>query len=371
MQNLPIHQIIPELCTALEKAPKVVLTAPPGSGKTTIVPLALIEQSWLAGKKIVLLEPRRLAARACAQRMADLLGEQVGETVGYRIRLEHKVTAKTRIEVVTEGILTRLIQQDPALEEVGLVIFDEFHERNLQGDLALALTLDVIAGLRDNLRLLVMSATMDSTAIARLLDDAPVVTGEGRSHPVTIHHLEREPTGSPVQTAANGVARALVETQGDILVFLPGVAEIKALETILREQSPPDILLCPLYGNLSKQQQDQAIQPDSAGRRRIILATSIAETSLTIEGVSTVVDAGLSRYPRFDPNSGLSRLVTGRVSRAAADQRAGRAGRLGPGSCYRLWTKAVQSQLAVDSSPEILDTDLTGLVLELAQWGVS
>jgi ATP-dependent helicase HrpB len=303
--------------------------------------------------------------------MADLLGEQVGETVGYRIRFEKRISAKTRIEVVTEGILTRLIQQDPELSGIGLIIFDEFHERNIHGDLALALSLDVGAGLRDDLRILVMSATLDTAALSRLLDQAPVIVGDGRSYPVAVQYLDRETEGTVVQQTARGIRKALQETVGDLLVFLPGVGEIKGVEALLTESLSPDILICPLYGNLSKQQQDQAIQPDAQGHRRIILATAIAETSLTIEGISTVVDAGWSRQPRFDPNSGLTRLVTVRVSLASADQRAGRAGRLGPGVCYRLWSRATQSQLQANIPPEIVEADLTPLVLELVQWGVT
>jgi ATP-dependent helicase HrpB len=348
-----------------------VLQAPPGAGKTTRVPLALLEESWLAGQTILLLEPRRLAARAAAARMASLLGEAVGQTVGYRIRFERQISRQTRIEVLTEGILTRRLQRDPALDGVGLVIFDEFHERGLHADLALALALDSQRGLREDLRLLVMSATLDGAAVARLLGDAPVVTSEGRAYPVTRHYLPRDPAGLDLNSVVRAVVTALNRHPGDLLVFLPGGAEIR--QTLRRLEGEPacaGLALLPLYGDLPGSDQQRALHPDPVGRRKIVLATPIAETSLTIEGVSVVVDAGWTRVPRFDPRSGLTRLDTVRISADAAEQRAGRAGRLGPGVCYRLWSEAAQSRLPPRRTPEILEADLAPLALELAHWGV-
>jgi ATP-dependent helicase HrpB len=303
--------------------------------------------------------------------MAELLNEPLGKRIGFRVRFDQQVSRHTRIEVVTEGILTRRLQQDPELEGVGLVIFDEFHERSLQADLALALCLDVADGLRDDLRLLVMSATLEVDAVSKVLGGVPVVHGHGRSYPVETHYLSRDTEKSIPQTALSGIHRALNEQQGDLLVFLPGAREIRAVASRLEEQLSPDTLICPLYGDLGNDLQLQAIRPDPKGRRRVVLSTSIAETSLTIEGMNTVVDGGWSRQPRFDPNSGLTRLITLRLSRASAEQRAGRAGRLRPGVCYRLWTKAVQSGLNAHTPPEIQVADLAPLVLELAQWGVS
>ncbi len=370
--DLPVHAVLPELRRVLASAQRVVLSAPPGSGKTTLVPLELLNEPWLERKRILMLEPRRLAARASAARMAHLLGEPVGETVGYQVRFDRCLSAATRIEVVTEGILTRRLQHDPELAGVGLVIFDEFHERSLHGDLALALTLDAAESLRDDLRLLVMSATLDTGAVTALLGDATLVTGEGRSYPVVIDYLCVEPKGRIAETAAAGVLRALASDAGDVLLFVPGTGEIRAsLEQLHDRLDDPDILLCPLYGELSREEQDRAILPDPGGRRRVVLATSIAETSITIEGVSTVVDSGWARRPSFDPNSGLTRLETLRASRAAVDQRAGRAGRLGPGNCHRLWTESTHSSLAPHTSPEIVEADLAPLALDLAQWGVA
>ena len=371
MDKLAVQQALPALFEALAGSGRAVLSAPPGSGKTTLVPLELLAQPWLQSRKILLLEPRRLAARASAARMASLLGEPLGETLGYHVRLERRVSSRTRIEVVTEGILTRRLQQDPELAGVGLVIFDEFHERSLQADLALALCLDVCDGLRSDLRLLVMSATLDCEGVSRLLGGAPVVTGSARSYPVEISYLSRDPGSNLPLAVAGAIRRALSERQGDLLVFLPGVGEIRAVASLLGKQAADGLLICPLYGDLGSDEQDLAIRPDAQGRRRVVLATSIAETSLTIEGVTTVLDSGWSRGSRFDPNSGLSRLETVRVSRASADQRAGRAGRLGPGACYRLWTNAQQSRLPERAPPEILNADLAGLVLDLAQWGVN
>ncbi len=370
-RSLPVLAVLPALRRALQQSGKAVLVAPPGSGKTTQVPLKLMDQEWLGGGRILMLEPRRLATRASAARMAWLLGERVGESVGYSVRMDRRVSGSTRIEVVTEGILTRRVQRDPELRGVGLIIFDEFHERSLHGDLALALCLDVATGLRDDLRLLVMSATLDAGKVSSLMGGAPVITGEGEAYPVATRYLAREPQTSISQTVTSAVLRALSEQQGDILAFLPGVGEIRRVEEQLKERLAKEIKVCPLYADLGKEVQDQVIQPDPKGARRVVLATSIAETSLTIEGISTVVDSGWSRVPRFNPNSGLTRLETIRLSRASADQRTGRAGRLGPGFCYRLWTEGIHSGLRPHSSPEILEADLAPLVLELAQWGVT
>jgi ATP-dependent helicase HrpB len=375
VDELPVKKAIPALSAALAEHTSAVLCAPPGSGKTTLVPLELLQDEWLAGRKILLLEPRRLAARAAAGRMACLLGEQVGQRVGYAIRLDRKVSADTRIEVVTEGILTRRLQEQPELADVGLVVFDEFHEHNLQTDLGLALALDVQQGLREDLRLLVMSATLDTERVSELLGGAPVIEAQGRSYPVTLHYLGQPPDRRRIaeQTAVASL-QAYREQAGDLLVFLPGMREIHETASILSQRlkgqaQPP--LLAPLYGDLPKAEQDRALSPDPQGRRRIVLTTSIAETSLTIEGVTTVVDSGWSRLPQFLPGLGLTRLVTLPVSRAAADQRAGRAGRLGPGFCYRLWPESQHSRLPAVHRPEISQADLAPLVLELARWGVS
>jgi ATP-dependent helicase HrpB len=369
---LPIDPVLPELRQILGSAGNAVLQAPPGAGKTTRVPLALLDQPWLAGRKIVMLEPRRLAVRAAARRMADLLGEAVGGMVGYRVRLDSKVGPNTRIEVVTEGVFIRQLQQDPALEGVGAVLFDEFHERNLDADLGLALCLQAQAVLRDDLRLVAMSATLDGVAVARLLGDAPVVTSEGRSFPVETRHIDPPPNRRIEETVAAAVRRALAEEPGNVLVFLPGVAEIRRVERLLREADcGPGVLIAPLYGDLPQEQQDQAIGPTPPGRRKVVLSTSIAETSLTIEGIRVVVDAGLMRVSRFDPGSGMTRLETVKVSQASADQRRGRAGRLEPGVCYRLWPEAAHRALLPHTPPEMLAADLAPLALELAQWGVA
>lgn len=391
---LPIEEILPQLRAALASHSAVVLQAPPGAGKTTLVPLALLDEPWLHGQSIVMLEPRRLATRAAAARMAALRGEKVGHTVGYRVRFDSQVSRHTRIEVVTEGILTRRLQGDQALEGVGLVIFDEFHERNLNTDLALALCIDSLRALRDDLKVLVMSATLDAEGVAKLLGNAtamdggsaenagavfrsPVITSMGRSFPVTVSYLPHEPATTSqharladAMTAA--LRRALVERTGDILAFLPGGGEIRRVQQLLKADgdSCADINIYPLYGDLPREAQDKAIQPDTSGRRKIVLATPIAETSLTIEGITTVVDSGWVRVPRFDPNSGLTRLDTVRISRASAKQRAGRAGRLAPGHCYRLWTESTQRGLQAQTAPEILAADLAPLALELAQWGI-
>lgn len=369
LPQLPITNVLPDLKNALRSG-SAILSAPPGSGKTTLVPLALLEEPWLQDKKIVMLEPRRLATRAAAARMATLLGEPVSRTVGYQIRFDRRVSPATRIEVVTEGILTRRIQEDNELHDTGLIIFDEFHERSIHADLALALCLD-LCQFREDLRILVMSATLDTGPISELLGRVPVVKGEGGTHSVSIDYLPRKVTGRIANTTAAGIRRVFKENPGDVLAFLPGAAEITDVARQLKDDSAIDnTIIAPLYGNLSQREQDQAITPDPAGRRRIILSTSIAETSLTIEGISCVVDSGWSRRPRFHPGSGLSRLTTIRVSKAAADQRAGRAGRLGPGHCLRLWTREEQYCLASFHPPEIVDTDLAQLALELALWGV-
>jgi ATP-dependent RNA helicase HrpB len=361
--DLPIEPAIPELREALRSAGVAVLQAPPGAGKTTRVPLALLDEPWLAGRRIVMLEPRRLAARAAANRMAETLGEQPGATVGYRIRHETRVGPRTRVEVVTEGVLTRMLQSDPALEGAGLIVFDEFHERSLHADLGLALTLQTRAILRPELRILIMSATLDGGAVAALLGGARIVTSEGRSYPVDTRHLPRR-RETPLEAAvASTVRAALAEEEGDVLAFLPGAGEIRRVETLLTG-APAEII--PLHGTLPRELQDRAIRPSPPGRRKVVLATSIAETSLTIEGVRVVVDGGLSRVPRYSPRSGMTRLATVRVSRASADQRRGRAGRQGPGVCYRLWGAQEEAALLPRSAPEILEADLAPLALELA-----
>jgi ATP-dependent helicase HrpB len=345
---------------------RAVLQAPPGAGKTTRVPLALLDQPWLSGK-IVMLEPRRIAARAAAGHMASLLGERVGETVGYRIRMDRKVGPNTRIEVVTEGILTRMLQDDPALEGVGAVIFDEFHERSLNADLGLALALET-AVLRDDLRLLVMSATLDGGPVARLLGDAPIVSSEGRAYPVETHHRPSRPGEAIEDAVARAVRDALAEETGSLLVFLPGAREIRRVQAKLSGLGD-GVTVAPLYGDLPAAAQDQAIRPAPAATRKVVLATNIAETSLTIEGVRVVIDSGLARAPRFDPRTGMSRLETVAIARAAADQRRGRAGRTEPGVCWRLWAKAGEGAMAPFDPPEILVADLAPLALELALWG--
>jgi ATP-dependent helicase HrpB len=369
---LPIDDALPQLTTVLAERNAAVLVAPPGAGKTTRVPLVLAHEPWAKDRKILVLEPRRLAARAAADRMAATLGEAVGETVGYRVRFGSKVSRATRIEVITEGIFTNLILDDPSLGGVAAVLFDEFHERSLDADLGLALARDAQQGLRDDLKLLVMSATLDGARVARLLDDAPAVTSEGRAFEVDTRYVARDP-GKPIETqVADTVIRALRTDAGSILVFLPGTAEIRRCETQLRERlSDPAIDVVPLFGALEADVQDRAIAPAPQGRRKVVLATSIAETSLTIEGVRIVVDSGLARVPRYEPDVGLTRLGTVRVSRAAADQRRGRAGRTAPGICYRLWEEAQTGALEAFARPEILAADLSGLVLDLAQWGVA
>ncbi|HSE57980.1 MAG TPA: ATP-dependent helicase HrpB, partial [Nitrospiraceae bacterium] len=369
MTTLLIEQVLPELCGMLERRPSLLVTAEPGAGKTTRVPLALLKTGWMEGQKLLLLEPRRLAARAAAHYMARLLGESVGMTVGYRTRLDTKVGRTTRIEVVTEGILTRLLQHDPSLAGYGAVLFDEFHERSLQADLGLALALESQRLFRPDLRLVVMSATLDCAALSDLLGQAPILSCQGRSYPVETRYLDRRIAAPLEQVVVQTVRRALTQDGGSILVFLPGMAEIRRVERRLQEAAlDPSITIAPLHGELPQEAQDLAIAPSAAGRRKVVLTTSIAETSLTIEGVCVVVDAGLLRIPRFDPRTGLTRLDTIRVTQDSAEQRRGRAGRLEPGVCYRLWTEADQQTLLPRRPPEILEADLAPLVLELALW---
>ncbi len=366
---LPIDHILPTLTKTLAEHTTVLLQAPPGAGKTTRVPMALLAADWRAGRKILMLEPRRLAARSAARYMARQLGEQPGQTVGYRTRLDTRVTAHTQIEVVTEGILTRLIQNDPMLEDYAAVLFDEFHERSLQADLGLALVRESQQALRDDLRILVMSATLDTAPIARVLGDVPVVTSEGRAFPVAVQYRPMPRQGRREDHVVAVVEETLAAESGSVLVFLPGAGEIRRVEQALRGRLPETVVLAPLYGNLRADEQDRAIAPAEPGRRKVVLATAIAETSLTIEGVRVVIDAGLQRRAVFDPNSGMTRLVTTRVSRASAEQRRGRAGRVEPGVCYRLWSESEQFSLAEYTPPEIQEADLAPLVLELAQWG--
>ena len=368
LPDLPISPALPAIAEALAHN-HVVLGAPPGSGKTTLVPLALLDAPWLAGRKIVMLEPRRPAARMAAHRMATLLGEQVGDSVGYQVRFERRIGPQTRIEVLTEGLLLRRLQRDPELSDTGLVIFDEFHERSLTGDLSLALCLDVASALREDLRLMPMSASLDGQALAELLD-ATHLEAQGRSHPVQIHYLDRDP---PVEDRLRRLAALIHQASdrhtGDVLAFLPGKHEIGRLHHLLSDQLDPNILIQPLHGEIPPAQQDAIIR-GSGDRRRVILATDIAETCLTIEGITVVVDSGLNRKPRFDPATGLTRLETGFISQASALQRSGRAGRLGPGHCYRAWSEARQQRLERGIRPEILDADLAQTVLELAGWGI-
>ena len=369
---LPIDAATPDLVAALARGTTSVLVAPAGAGKTTRVPLVLADEPWAAGKKILVLEPRRLAARAAASRMAKTLGEKVGDTVGYRVRFGTMVSKQTRIEVITEGIFTGLIQDDPSLDGVGAVLFDEFHERSVDADLGLAFARDAQQSLREDLRLLVMSATIDGARIAKALGDAPVIASEGRAFPVETRYLGRDPTKPIERQVAEAVERALRAERGSILVFLPGAAEIRRTETMVRERrADPAVDVFALHGSLDFDAQDRAVAPAPPGRRKIVLATSIAETSLTIEGVRVVIDSGLARVPRYEPDVGLTRLETVRASRAAADQRRGRAGRIEPGVCYRLWDEPQTAALEPFAQPEILAADLSSLVLELAQWGVT
>lgn len=367
---LPIDEALPRLTAALAAGPYAVLVAPPGAGKTTRVPLALLDAAWRGDGKIVMLEPRRLAARAAARRMAQTLGDEVGGVVGYRVRLDAKVSKRTRIEVVTEGVFTRMILDDPELRGIAAVLFDEFHERSLNADLGLALALDA-AALRDDLRVLVMSATIDGARVADLLDGAPVIVSEGRAFPVETHYRDRDALVRIEDQVTSVVLEALRAQPGSALVFLPGQAEIGRVAERLAGRVSADIDIAPLYGQLTPEEQDRAVQPAPKGRRKVVLATSIAETSLTIEGVRIVVDSGLRRAPAYEPATGLSVLETRKVSRASADQRRGRAGRTEPGVCYRLWGEGQNAALAAFDAPEMLEADLSGLALDLAGWGVS
>ena len=366
---LPIHAVLEPLKAALASGNTAVLAAPPGAGKTTVVPLALLDQPWLEGKVLVL-EPRRLAARAAADRMARTLGEQAGGTVGYRTRLQSRIGPKTRIEVITEGVFTRMILDDPGLEGVGAVLFDEFHERSLDADLGLALARETQGLLREDLRLLVMSATLDVVGVSRLLDGAPVIEAEGRAWPVETRYLGRNPSERFEEAVARACLNALGEETGSVLVFLPGQGEIHRVARLVNDRLRlPNVDVVPLYGGLDRGEQDRAIEPAEPGRRKLVLATSVAETSLTIEGVRVVIDGGLSRVPRFEPSSGLTRLATVKVSRSSAEQRRGRAGRTEPGVCYRLWDEEQTRGLVPHQRPEIQEADLTGLALDLARWG--
>jgi ATP-dependent helicase HrpB len=367
--DLPVGEVVPEVREKLELSNTLILKAPPGAGKSTLIPLVLMDEEWLQGKKIIMLEPRRLAAKSIANRLADLLGEKVGQSVGYRIRFETKVSDLTKIEVVTEGILTRMLQSDNALEDVGLVIFDEFHERSIHADTAMALCRESQQVLRSDLRILVMSATLELSELSALLG-ADVIVSEGRQFPVEVEYVGDSEWRLLPELAARTIKMAVQKNEGDILVFLPGQGEIKKCESILRS-TLKGIQIHPLYGRLPFNKQQAAIFPDKEGRRKVILATSIAETSLTIEGVKVVVDSGFGRESRFDPNSALSRLETVRISKDSADQRAGRAGRLCPGVCYRMWTKATHLKMDEHGSPEIENADLASLVLDLAQWGIA
>lgn len=370
MGFLPIDDVLAELVATLNENTAVVLQAPPGAGKTTRVPLALLASGWLAGRNIIMLEPRRLAARAAASFMARQLGEAVGQTVGYRIRFDTKVSKATRVEVVTEGVLTRMLQADAALEDYGVVIFDEFHERSLHADLGLALTLQCRALLRPDLRIIAMSATLDGEAVARVLD-APVISSPGRSFPVETVYAPRTRDSWIEPAVSRVVLRALAETEGDILAFLPGAAEIHRTQALLMDDVDASTYVVPLFGSLTQAEQDRAIAPSANGKRKVVLATSIAETSLTIEGVRAVVDSGLMRVPRFDARTGMTRLDTVTVTRASADQRRGRAGRVAPGVCYRLWSEHEDAALVPHGKPEILDADLAPLALDLAAWGIA
>lgn len=367
---LPIDALLPEVLCALAQQSALVLQAPPGSGKTTRVPLALLGADFLGEKRIVMLEPRRLAARSAARFMASLLGEDVGRTVGYRTRLDTKVSRDTKIEVVTEGILTRLLQADATLSDYGVVIFDEFHERSLQADLGLALVRECQQVLRDDLRLIVMSATLDAVAMTRVLGEVPVLSCQGQVFPVELRYRALGKEERLPDSMARVIRDVVAQESGSVLVFLPGEGEIRRVSEVLHEQLPADVVLAPLYGQLSADEQDRAISPAPQGKRKVVLATSLAETSLTIEGIRVVIDAGLLRVPQYDPNSAMTRLVTQRVSAANAEQRRGRAGRVCPGICIRLWSEDEQQRLQPFAPPEILQADLTGMVLELAQWGV-
>ena len=364
--QFPITPLLPDIRATLAAQPRLVLEAPPGAGKTTQVPLALRNEDWLEGKKIIMLEPRRIAARAAAQFMAQQLGEQVGQTVGYRIRFEARVSAATHIEVVTEGILTRLIQNDPELTGIGAILFDEFHERHLAGDLGAALALDVQNTLRPDLRIVVMSATLDGERVAQWLD-APRISSPGRSFPVRIEYPPARTQESTEQHLVRIARQALEENQGDVLAFLPGRREIARVQGMMQALQRDDLDVVALHGELSLAEQQFALAPAEAGMRRIVLATNVAESSVTLPGIRAVIDTGLAREPRFDPNSGFTRLETVSISQASADQRAGRAGRVAEGTAYRLWPQS--RRLDASRTAEITQAELSGLALELAAWG--
>ncbi|MGA8948755.1 MAG: ATP-dependent helicase HrpB, partial [Pseudolabrys sp.] len=370
--SLSIDAALPQLTAALAGNDAAVLVASPGAGKTTRVPLVLLDEPWAKDKKILVLEPRRLAARTAAARMASTLREQVGDTVGLRVRFDSKVTKRTRIEIVTEGVFTRLVLEDPSLDGVAAVLFDEFHERSLDADLGLALARDAQLGLRPDLKLLVMSATLDGARVAALLGNAPAVECEGRAFPVETRYLGRDTRGSIERQVVDAVERALRAETGSLLVFLPGAGEIRRTGELLKERlREPNVDIVELFGALDAREQDRAISPSPTGRRKVVLATSIAETSITIEGVRVVIDSGLARVPRYEPDVGLTRLETVRVSRAAADQRRGRAGRTEPGVSYRLWDEPQTGSLEPYTRPEILSADLSSFALDLAQWGTA
>ena len=367
--DLPVTDIINEVKSHLKNQNTLIVNAPPGAGKSTLLPLTLLDEPWLAGQKIIMLEPRRLAAKTIAMRMAELWGDKVGETIGYRVRFENRVSATTRIEVVTEGILTRMLHSDNALEGVGLVIFDEFHERSIHADVAMALCREAQQVLRPDLRMMVMSATLNMPQLTALLK-APVAVSEGRQYPVDVFYVGGQDEFLLPEVTARVVVKATKEHEGDVLVFLPGEGEIRKCAELLKRDLK-DFAIHPLYGMLPQGEQYLGIMPNKFGKRKVVLATSIAETSLTIEGIKIVVDTGFGRVSRFDPKSGLSRLDTVQISRDSADQRAGRAGRLSPGVCYRMWTAATHQRLAEHRTPEIMEADLAALVLDLAQWGIT
>ena len=368
--DLPITEVVVEVRSNLEENNTLIVNAPPSAGKSTLLPLALMNEKWLQGKKIVMLEPRRLAAKTIAMRMASLLGEELGKSIGHRIRFENSCGPNTKIEVVTEGILTRLIHQDNALENVGLVIFDEFHERSLHADVALALSRESQQVLRPDIRIMIMSATLDMPQLTALLK-APVVVSKGRQYPIDIRYGEDTDDYLLPELAARTITKAAKENpEGDLLVFMPGQGEIRKCEELLKRQLS-EFAIHPLYGMLPQHKQYKAIVPDNNGKRKIVLATSIAETSLTIQGIKIVIDTGYGRKQRFDPRSGLSRLETVSIDKDSADQRAGRAGRLSPGVCYRMWTMATHSRLKEHRIPEIQEADLADLVLDMAQWGIT
>jgi ATP-dependent helicase HrpB len=366
--DLPITEVIPEIKKCLSEQNTLIVNAPPGAGKSTLLPLALMNEKWLGGKKILMLEPRRLATKAVATRMADLLGEQIAQTVGYRIRFENRTSAQTQIEVVTEGILTRMIHSDNSLEGIGMVIFDEFHERSIHADVAMALCRESQQILRPDLRIMVMSATLDMPQLTKLLN-SPMVQSQGKQYPVDIVYTGETDEFMLPEMTARAVLKAAREKEGDILVFFPGQGEIKKCAELLKKELR-DFAIHPLYGQLTPAQQHSAIMPNKQGKRKVVLATSIAETSLTIEGIKVVIDTGFGRTSKFDPNSGLSRLETVKISKDSADQRAGRAGRLSSGTCYRMWSRSIHESLSDHRSPEILEADLAPLVLDMAQWGI-